>query len=71
MDIDALHAQVKALTGLNGMLLRKLVSKGMLTTDDAAEIVHGATGAMGLARDAAAAVLAPVEELVSRARPED
>jgi hypothetical protein len=71
MDIDSLHAQVKALTGLNGMLLRKLVSKGVLTTDDAAEIVHGATGAMGMAHDAAAPVLKPVEELVGSARPED
>ena len=70
MDINTLHAHIRALTAINGMLLRKLVSNGTLTTNDAAEIVYGATGATGLSREAAAAVLGPIEELVRGARPE-
>lgn len=71
MDTESLQAQIKALVGLNGTLLRKLVSNGTLTTEDAAEILYGATSAMGLSQEEAAPVLGPVEGLVGAARLED
>ena len=68
-NIDSLHAQVRALTGLNGTLLRLLVSRGVLTPADAADVISSAGRITAVTHPDAQKLLKDVLGIADRGRP--